>query len=166
MTQPFNSAIHGYALAYPDGWSVTPADTAWWPPDWKRRGSDERSFDWMTSPLESTAFRAASTTAPEGVSIDDWIDEYMTFSSDPGCAPARITQPAIVIDGQPGRVRDSCNEVEATVVVGRRVYLFTLFVLDDELDGAARNARALFDEFAATIRLRPDDALARPTTPR
>ena len=166
LTEPFTSAIHGYALVYPDGWRVRRAETPWWPPDWKQRGAPETSFDWITSPLESRAFRAASVAAPRGVSIDDWIDEYMTFSDQPGCAPARVTLPEIVIDGRPGRVRDSCDEVEATVVVGQRVYLFTLFALDGELDGQSRNARALFDEFAATIDLRPAAAVASPTPPR
>jgi hypothetical protein len=163
MTERFNSAIHGYAVSYPGGWTVRRAETPWWPPDWKRSGSPDVSFDWLTSPLESRAFRAASATAPEGISIDDWIDEYMTFSDEPGCAPPRVTQPEVVIDGRPGRLRDSCSEVEATVVVGRRVYLFTLFLLDAELDGQARNARPVFDAFAETIDLQPEDALSSPT---
>jgi len=60
-----------------------------------------------------------------------------------------------------GRIRDGCEgEVEATVVatvvVGRRVYLFTLF--NDEPD-----RRAVFDAFAETIDLRPEDAPASST---
>src|SRR5215207_3591606 len=79
------------------------------------------------------------------------------------CSPPRITQPEVVIDGRPGRIRHSCDDVEASVVVERRAYLFTLFRGDQSGgDIQASDARAAFDEFAATIRLRPEDAEESP----
>ena len=161
MTEVFRSSIHGYSVRYPAGWMPSSASTPWWPPAWKQQTDADAAslFDVIRSPLNSTSFRVASATAPDGVSIDSWVDTFMTFSDQVGCAPARITQPTIVIDGYEGRVRDSCGEVEATVAVERRVYMFTLFGTDTEVNGRAGALRDVFDAFAATIDLRPEDAL-------
>ena len=160
IAETFTSSIHGYSVGYPARWNATSAYVPWWPPTWKQQqteSDDTAFFDFLSSPLGSTAFRAASATAPDGVSIDDWVDEFMTFSDEAGCAPARTTQPTIVIDGHEGRVRASCGEVEATVAVERRVYLFTLYGTDAET--RATELRDVFDALAATIDLRPEDAV-------
>ncbi len=82
--------------------------------------------------------------------IDEWIDRAVGYQPG-GCGVPRSEQPEITIDGQPGRVWEGCpGEIEATVVVGGRVYLFTLFG-----DGVSR---ALFDAYASTIDLRPEEA--------
>ena len=70
-----------------------------------------------------------------------------------GCYVPRSQQAEIIIDGQPGRISDECpDKVVATVVAGGRLYLFAM--LHDRTD-----ARAFFDAFAATIDLRPEDAV-------
>ena len=64
----------------------------------------------------------------------------------------RNEQAGITIDGHSGRISDECpDKVVATVVVDGRLYLFAM--LHNRAD-----ARALFDAFAATIDLRPEDA--------
>ena len=93
--------------------------------------------------------------APEGVSINAWIEQSLTPAA--GDCPGATLRP-ITIDGAAGRVRDGCpEEVEAIVAVGRRVYVFTLFH-----DGP--DARAMFDAFVATIDLRPEDAQESPSS--
>jgi hypothetical protein len=157
MTKTFTSANYGYAVGYPAGWQPESASSMWWPPTWK--GSDDYSgFDFLHSPLDGEGvFRSASAAVPEGVSVDDWIDRNIIQAEVGTCNPPRATLSEVTIDGQAGRIRDECpEEVETTVVVGRRVYVFTLFL-------GASNRRALFDAFAATIDLRPDDAVASPT---
>ncbi len=67
----------------------------------------------------------------------------------------RSQQAEITIDGQSGRIAECPNEIEATVVVGGRLYLFTLS--HDRSD-----ARAVFDAFAATIDLTPETAVDFP----
>ena len=63
------------------------------------------------------------------------------------------SRPKIIIDGRSGRVSDECpDKVVATVVADGRLYLFAL--LHNRPD-----ARAFFDAFAATIDLRPEDAV-------
>ncbi len=70
----------------------------------------------------------------------------------------RSQQAEITIDGQPGRISECPNQIEATVVAGGRLYLFTLS--HDRLD-----ARAVFDTFAATIDLTPETAIDFPNLP-
>lgn len=61
--------------------------------------------------------------------------------------------PEVTIGGQPGRVRtERPEEVEASVVAGRRVYVLTLLHEGPE-------ARGVLDAFVADLELRPDDAV-------
>ena len=85
---------------------------------------------------------------PDGVSIDDWYDEYVSPS---GCGVPRSQQVEITIDGRLGRVIECPSQIEATVVAGGRLYLFML--------GHERSdARAFFDAWIATIDLTPETA--------
>jgi hypothetical protein len=155
MTKTFTSVNNGFAVGYPADWTVEPATSLWWPPAWAHT-DDYTGFDFIFAPADPH-FRAASAVAPEGVLIDDWIDSYMTTAGDNTCNPRRSTLPEITIDGQAGRIRTTCpSEVEATVVVGRRAYMFTL-------SSESPDIRAIFDAFAATIDLRPEGAPVAPT---
>ena len=79
------------------------------------------------------------------------VDDYISAG---GCYVPRNEQAGITIDGHSGRISDECpDKVVATVVVDGRLYLFAM--LHNRSD-----ARALFDAFAATIDLRPEDAAA------
>jgi hypothetical protein len=75
----------------------------------------------------------------------------------------------VTIDGHAGRLRGFCGdppatEIEATVVVNNRVYLFTLFRFVEGNETASEaHERALFDAFAATIKLNPQDVQVRPS---
>ena len=93
-------------------------------------------------------FVGASTEIPDGVSTDDWYDEYVSPS---GCGVPRSQQREITIDGQLARITECPNQIEATVVAGERLYLFML--------GHQRSdARAFFDAWTATIDLTPETA--------
>ena len=84
------------------------------------------------------------------------VDEYVSTTALPGgCGVPRSQQAEITIDGQPGRISECPNRIEATVVAGGRLYLFTLS--HDRSD-----ARAVFDAFAATIDLTPETAVDFP----
>ena len=160
MQQTFFSQLHGYTVSYPAGWSSIPATQTWWPPDWKAGGSPEKPFDFIDDGDGPPWFRAASATLPAGLpNVDDWIDEFLTFG-DPNCVPPRERQEAITIDGASGRLWDSCATVEATVVLDGRVYMFTLYLGD-----RVTNGRELFDALAATIDLRPEDAVLPSPSP-
>jgi len=169
MTQSFTSEKYGYSVSYPADWRVEPATTLWSPPEWGANGSDMAELDLITPVDDSGLFRAASALAPDAVSVDDWIASFITFSDVAGCNPARDTLEPVVIGGEAGRLRGFCGnpraiEHEATVVVGRRVYVFTLFSAPPEPSSFRQSdSRALFDAFASTIELHPEDAQAQPS---
>lgn len=153
MSESYVSRLYGFSVRHPADWSGEEASQTWSPPDWKAAGSPWAPFDFITAAGATPGFRAASAPLPAGLpNTDDWIDEFLTFG-DPKCVPPREQQELVTIDGAPGRLRDSCSEVEATVVLEGRVYMFTLFLAE-----GVTNGRALFDAFAATIDLRPADA--------
>lgn len=153
MSELYVSGRYGYWVRYPAGWSGVAASQTWSPPEWKAGGSPGEPFDFIEA-ADGPLFRAASAPLPQDLpDVNDWIDQYLTFG-DTSCVPPREGQELISIDGAPGRLRDSCGEVEATVVLDGRVYMFTLFLFSDQVT----NGRELFDAFAATIDLRPEDA--------
>jgi hypothetical protein len=150
MTQPFTSSNNGFSLRYPDGAEIEPAKLIWNP----YVEQDNAGFDFVHSPTYT--LRGASVEAPDAVSIDDWIDQSVVHFASGGCGVPRGEQLEVTIDGQPGRIWEGCpGEIEATVVVGRRLYLFTLFG-----DGITR---AVFDAYASTIDLRPEEAAGAPS---
>ena len=158
MTQTFVSSTNGFSIDYPDDATIQPATVVSKP----FVEQDNNEFDFIINePFH--VFRGKSTQAPEGGSVDEWIDRAVGYQPG-GCGVRRSEQPEITIDGQPGRIWEGCpNEIEATVAVGQRVYIFTLF------DSCVRAAscgdadvstvsRADFDAYASTIDLRPEEA--------
>ena len=147
LTSTFVSPTNGYSFKYHDRGGLAPATELWDPVnDPVETGLDNR-FDAVETGL-GAYFRGASTEIPDGVSIDEWVDDYVLAG---GCGVPRSQQAGITIDGQPGRIAACANRIEATVVAGGRLYLFTL------LHGRP-DARAFFDAWVATIDLRPETA--------
>jgi len=99
----------------------------------------------------SAYFVAASTPIPDGVSIDEWVDEYVTPWAEGGCGLPRSRQAEITIDGHSGRRAECDNGIETTVVAGGRLYLFM---------GGGDN-RALADAWIDSIDLTPETAADR-----
>jgi hypothetical protein len=159
LTTTFVSPTNGFSFGYLDRGegTLTPASELWNPvtqplPD--SSGVNDGPFDGVETGLRAY-FKGASTVIPDGVSIDAWVDEYV---SPGGCGVPRSQQAEITIDGQSGRISECPNEIDATVVAGGRLYLFTL------LHGRS-DARAFFDAFVATIDLRPEDAAVPSISP-
>lgn len=143
MTRTYTSSTNGFSIGYPDGATIVPAKVVSKP--YVEQNNEE--FDFIDNEPFHT-FRGASGLAPGTASIDDWIDRGFQPG---GCQVRRSEQAEITIDGQPGRIWEGCpGEIEATVAVGRRVYVFSLF-------GEAVS-RAVFDAYASTIDLRPEEA--------
>ena len=159
LTQTFVSSTNGFSIQYPDDATIQPA-TVVSKPFVEQDNNEEFDFI-INEPFH--VFRGKSTEAPDGVVIDEWIDRAVGYQPG-GCGVPRSEQPEITIDGHPGRIWEGCpNEIEATVAVGQRVYVFTLF------DSCVRTAscgdadvanvsRAVFDAYASTIDLRPEEA--------
>ena len=152
LTQTFVSSNNGFSIQYPDDAAIEPATLGLEP----LVEQDNKGFDFLHSETFGS-LRGASMAVPDGVSIDNWVDQSVVHYQPGGCGVPRSEQLEITIDGQPGRISESCpSEIEATVVAGQRLYLFTL--LSD-----ASDARAIFDAYASTIDLRPEDAAQGPS---
>jgi hypothetical protein len=157
LTQAFTSPTFGYSIRYPAGWTVD-STTGDGPTPGGTDSFDPTAGGWH--------LRALSRAVPDGVVVDDWIVQTLQNSNDPGCMPKRDTMERVTVDGHEGRVMGFCGvppapQIEATVVVDKRAYLFTLW---DTREGATneKETRALFDALMATITLDPGTAGGSP----
>lgn len=155
LPDTFVSPTYGYTMATIDRGGIEPATQRWDPVN---QSFDHRNFDARFDFVETgyaLGFEGASTPIPDGVSIDDWVDEYVTPISVGGCGVPRSQQEEITIDGQPGRVAECQDQglehVQATVVDGGRLYLFTT-------GGDRSDVREIFDLWIPTIDLTPETA--------
>ena len=156
MTTTFVSPTYGYSSGYIRG--LTLATKRWDP---RNQPLDDINLDDRFDAVETglgAYLEGASTPVPDGISIDGWVDEFVTPAVAGGCGVPRSQQAEITIDGQPGRIAECQDQVEATVVAGGRLYLFILY-------RSSRDARAMFDSWIATIDLRPEDAAVPSSTP-
>jgi hypothetical protein len=156
LTQAFTSPTFGYAIRHPAGWVVTPTT---------EDGPTPGGADGIVSAAGGWFFRALSRPIPDGVVVDDWVLSTLQDSDDPACMPRRDTMEPVTVDGHDGRILGFCGvppapQIEATFVVDKRAYLFTLY--DTRVEPNAEDARALFDRLAATITLDPASALGSP----
>lgn len=149
LTTTFVSPTYGYSFGYIDRGGLAPATDIWDPVN---QPADDIDFDDRFDAVETglgAYLVAASTEIPEGVSIDEWVDEYVSPS---GCGRPRSQQEEITIDGQSGRIFECpTNQIVATVVAGGRLYFF-------DLGHSRLDARAFFDAWIATIELTPETA--------
>ncbi|MEK6719720.1 MAG: hypothetical protein AABZ33_03500 [Chloroflexota bacterium] len=143
LTETFDSA-NGYSIGIGASMTVEKTDAPWGLPD---------AFDAIVSSLY--LLRVGSDVIPDGVDVDAWIQTRLTQGTPGNCGAIRAELPEVVIDGHAGKIRDSCGEIEATVVAGGRAYLFTFWMPEVPL----ANGREIFDAFAATVQLRPEDVL-------
>lgn len=150
MTTTFVSPTYGYSFKFHDRGGLAPATELWDPAN---QPLAPRNLDKRVDGVETglgAYFEAASTPIPDGVPIDEWVDEHVTPRAAGGCDVPRREQAEITIDGQPGRVA-RCDHDEATVVAGGRLYLFT----------GPNDDRRWFEAWITTIDLTPETAVVR-----
>ena len=154
LTETFISESNGFSVRYPEDATINQA-TELWVPD--GNVPDNATYDFVHSDTFGS-FGGSSTAMPDAVSIDEWVDQELDHDTPGGCAVPRSDMPQMTIDGQPGRVWEGCpGEVAATVVVDGRLYFFILF--------GDTASRAVFDAYAATIDLRPEEAAVPSASP-
>ena len=156
MTQTLRSPTFGYSLRYPAGWKVTPTIG---------EGPSPGGSDDFVSAAGGWYLRGLSRAVPDGVVVDDWILQTLQQSDDPGCMPPRNTQEPVTVDGHDGRILGFCGvppapQIEATVVVDGRAYLFTIY--DGREVPNETEARALMDRLMTTTTLDPASAAGSP----
>ena len=144
MQRTFFSERYGYTISYPADWTAaSPADPGGWsPPDWRDGRSTVRPVRLHRGARRAAVVPGGLRAAPGRTCGCGRLDrrEPHLFGV-PDCAPPREEWEPISIDGAPGRLRDSCGEVEATVVIDGRVYLFTLFLGSDQVTNGAGAVR-------------------------
>jgi hypothetical protein len=156
----FVSPTYGYSFKYFDRGkgTITPANELWDPvnqPPIDDRGPgslmDSGAPHWDQFDVVETGlgavFQSASTEIPDGVSIDQWVDDSVVKYLPAGCYVPRSQQAETTIDGQLGRISEDCGPVVVTVVVDGRLYLFITY-----------GERELFDAWVGTINLTPATA--------
>lgn len=155
LTTTFVSPTNEFSFDYLDrgDGTLTPATRLWDPVTQPGDDVDQSGFDVVETGL-GAYFKGASTAIPDGVSVDQWIDEHVSAG---GCGIPRSKQEDITIDGHVGRMATCGGEVgrfEATVVADGRLFYFILL-------SVRTDARAFFDTWANTIRF---TAATAPTT--
>lgn len=143
------SPTFGYSFPMIRG-AFEPATERWDP---ESQPVDDMDWDPRFDGFETGSgayFEAASTPIPDRVSIAEWVDEHVTPLAAGGCGVPRSRQAEVTIDGQPGRLAECANRIEATVVADGRLYLFR-----------CGGDRARFDAWIATIDLTPETAADR-----
>jgi hypothetical protein len=141
LATTFASPRNGFSIKVPTRAAVEPATNM--------MGFGEEGFDVVETGL-SAVFKGTSTWMPPIENRDEWIDQVVEDAV--ACGVPRSQQAEITVDGQPGRISECANQIDATIVTDERLYLFSL--LHDRGD-----ARAVFDAFAATIDLTPETAV-------
>ena len=155
LTTTFVSPRNGFSIKHPGNASVRPAKQLW---GW---GKNDDDFDVVeigpaavvkgTSrkfPDDFPCFDAENEQIPCGTT-DERIDRELSHDLPGGCGVPHGQRAEITIDGRPGRVAECANRIEATVVHGGRLYVFTL--QHDRSD-----PRAVFDAVVDTIVLTPE----------
>jgi hypothetical protein len=156
MTTTFVSPTNGFSFKYFDRGGLFPATELWDPANQPPIAEEELNgfgaphwdaFDVVETGL-GAVLQAASTEIPDGVSVDEWVDDSVAKYLPAGCYVPRSQQAEITIDGQPGRIlEDPDCPATATVVVDGRLYLFI-----------ALGERGWFDAWVDTIDLTPESA--------
>jgi hypothetical protein len=167
----FESPWHGYSIAYPAGWTVTPATGAWLQgsaaPEWGDRRADKITGSTIGSKHPSGDVRITATqqTFADGQTADAWLQAYCGRDPAADCSNVKGTWPTtnvagyigyIDIDGleaSPGTIMPGGKIYEVVVPVQGHAYVFTL---DGNVD------RAMLDRFLASVDFRPYDAVDLP----
>jgi hypothetical protein len=141
----FSSDRFGYDMAIPPTWAATPATR-----DWSLEIDDEvtTGADFFVEPTASyhVAVQAFSAPVPAGMSNEDWIAQFNVPSGNCPLPPEEWE--AITVDGQPAVFNpDACDASQAYVVLGDRVYRFSVWRADQQ---------ALLKAFLSTVRFHSD----------
>ncbi|MGH2406733.1 MAG: hypothetical protein ACRDF7_01475 [Candidatus Limnocylindrales bacterium] len=164
LTRTFTSPLQGYALRYPDSWSVTPSTMAW-PPgkgqNWGSPGLDE--FLNAAALQDATVrFDVESQPLPPGQTADAWMRVVGKDFGDPG------GWPRIAVGDQQGWLYfDGTVDVANRLVSGEHGFFVMVVVggrgYDISIDGAVD--RAYLDALFATFTFDPASAVDPSPTP-
>ena len=153
---PFVSNRYGFSIAYPPDWSSSQAERTW-----------VFETDRLTTPLTTAdhflggpngnqvGVSGWSADVPAGTSEDAWLTSYY---ANPDSTPANcgVTLDIFVpttVDGHAGRMATStCDDTQAFVFIGKRVYIFGIWRGEtDPSVTAYGGSRRLLEAFLSTV---------------
>ena len=154
MTVPFTSERYGYRLAYPEGWTPTPASRAWDLDtdrlDFASPGADRFIDEGASYQILFTVF---AERLQDGMSPDDWIAAYQAPNPDPAkSCPASVEDPTPVdVDGHTAVLwtepeTGACGATYTFVTVEDRIFMFAAW---------RANQEELLKTFLSTVRFDP-----------
>jgi hypothetical protein len=171
LSQTFTSAIHGYSISYPAGWTVRPATE---PRPAGFVHLDAGTDNAVTDHFDTTATDVLAVTSqliPDGNTYEDWLIGFRAFvGTETGCAiPSVGSWSHVTVGGRPGLKwgTGGCIFGGGVVVAdGSRVYMFGAttrlnnFVPGDDL--ANFLAPDVFEAILATLQFDPASAVNAP----
>jgi hypothetical protein len=152
LTQSFTSTRHGITVSYPKGWTAQAATKPWSDSTFPLNFPLAQA-DWLYDPTLTSNLFLTIASQPIGDSTPEaWVARQM--GSGEGC-PA--TEP-ITVSNATGLIgTGECNVV--VVTTSGRGYWIQLYTSGDQAWLASAYNRAWFEEFLATVRLHPKDAV-------
>jgi hypothetical protein len=145
LTESYTSAIHGYTISYPAGWTVREATASW------TTGIPYQlsaSLDVIAT--TGNRFLGVASQPLAGRSGDAWSDAIAS-NSDWGDA-CELTSGPVTVDGESGVIVTRCDGTPtALVAVADRGYLIVLYGIEEP--------ETWFTEILATMQLDPASAV-------
>ena len=145
--QTYTSDRYGFDIRYPADWANLRQAVRDWTldtdgGDWSDEKNAAESFHgtWRNQTTLVTAF--AATLPVRGETVKDWLALYDPLVHDqcPSASTAELRP--ITIAGRTGLTRDTCTDSQAFVIVGERIYVFSVWRPRD---------RDLLDAFVSTV---------------
>jgi hypothetical protein len=150
LTGTFTSDRHGVSLSYPDGWTAQAATEPWTNPFPPQFGDPSGDLFYDPERDSGHLFIALGSRPLDGTPLDEWLSDFLTAE---GCT---LADP-ITIAGADEAVDTSCDLVLASA--NGRGYVIMLYVSGDEVDLRSFDTASWFEEFLATVHLRPGRAV-------
>lgn len=141
----YTSKIYGFSVSHPVTWSEQPATARW-----LYATQADGTVETLWSPSGWPDVEGFETKIPAGMTADTFLQALILGGVQTACGLQLQYWSEVTVDGRPGRMGiGGCNEhfyfANAAVVIGQRVWFFTLFGPD----------RSLLVPFLATVKIDP-----------
>jgi hypothetical protein len=145
LSRTFVSPRDHYAMAYPDGWTVTPASRAW-------SGSLEASDPGVSDVFRSSGHAAvavASQRLPLGWTEARWFSEFLPPAAQtavPRCFPPREKWESVTMGTHPAGLHGGdfgCSFTQVVAIIDRTAYVVTAMPEEGQVTSAVFDAGLL-----------------------
>jgi hypothetical protein len=137
--------LNHYEMAYPDGWTVTPASRAW---SGSLGASDPGVSDVFRS-SDHAAVDVASQPLPPGWTEARWFSEFLPPAAEtavPRCFPPREQWESVTMAGHAAGLHGGdfgCSFTQAVAIIDRTAYVVTAMPDEGQVSSAVFDAGLL-----------------------